>query len=251
MKRFDKKIVLVTGAASGIGRATALAFAAEGAQLVLCDVDVAAVGETTAMARELGAPAEFIRCDVARASDCEAMVARAVDAFGGLDVAFNNAGINIAAAPIGDVEEMEWQRILATNLSGVFYCMKYEIAVMKRGGGGAIINTASVGGLIGTAGITAYCATKHGVVGLTRSAALDYVKHGIRINAVCPGGTRTPMLMEWCKDPEVERTAAADTPLGRFADPGEIARTVLFLASEDASFMVGHALVVDGGLTAR
>ncbi len=129
--------------------------------------------------------------------------------------------------------------------------MKYEIAAMKRTGGGAIINTASVGGLIGTAGVTAYCATKHGAVGLTKSAALDHIKDGIRINAVCPGGTRTAMLEEWFKDPEVERAALAGTPIGRMADPAEIARSVLFLASDESSFMVGHALVVDGGLTAQ
>jgi NAD(P)-dependent dehydrogenase (short-subunit alcohol dehydrogenase family) len=129
--------------------------------------------------------------------------------------------------------------------------MKHEIPVMKRSGGGAIINTASVGGLIGTAGVTAYCATKHGVVGLTKSAALDHIKDGIRINALCPGGTRTAMLAEWFKDPEVERTAMAGTPIGRMADPDEIARAVLFLASEESSFMVGHALTVDGGLTAQ
>jgi len=250
-KRFEHKSVLVTGAGSGIGRATALAFAAEGAQLLLNDVNDASGRATAASAGELGARAEFFAGDVARAADCEAMVARAVTAFGGLHVAFNNAGINIAAAPIGQIEESEWQRILATNLTGVFLCMKYEIAAMKRGGGGAIVNTASVGGLIGTAGVTAYCATKHGVVGLTKSAALDHIKDGIRINAVCPGGTRTPMLLEWFKDPAVERAATADTPLGRFADPREIAQAVLFLASEESSFMVGHALVVDGGLTAH
>jgi NAD(P)-dependent dehydrogenase (short-subunit alcohol dehydrogenase family) len=247
-KRFDGKSVLVTGAGSGIGRATALAFAAEGAQLVLSDVGDANGRATASMARELGARAEFFQADVARAADCKAMVAHAVTVFGGLHIAFNNAGINIAAAPIADVD---WQRILSVNLTGVFLCMKYEIDVMKRGGGGAIINTASVGGLIGTAGITAYCATKHGVVGLTKSAALDHIREGIRINAVCPGGTRTPMLREWCKDPEVERAATADTPLGRFAEPAEIAKVVLFLASEDASFIVGQAIAADGGLTSH
>jgi len=250
-RRFDGKCVLVTGAASGIGRATALAFAAEGARLVLSDVDEPNGRATLAAAQERGAEVEFVRADVSRAADCAAMVDRAVDRFGRLDVAFNNAGINITAAPLADIDESAWQRILGVNLTGVFLCMKHEIAAMKRTGGGSIVNTASVGGLIGTAGVTAYCATKHGVIGLTKSAALDHINDGIRINAICPGGTRTAMLNEWFKDPEVERAALAGTPIGRMADPAEIARAVLFLASEDASFMVGHALVADGGLTAQ
>jgi NAD(P)-dependent dehydrogenase (short-subunit alcohol dehydrogenase family) len=250
-KRFDGKCVLVTGAGSGIGQATALAFAAEGARLILSDVDESGGRETLTAAQKHGVDAEFLRADVSRAADCAAMVDRAVARFGRLDVAFNNAGINIAAAPIADVDEAAWQRIVGVNLTGVFLCMKYEIAAMRRTGGGAIVNTASVGGLIGTAGVTAYCATKHGVVGLTKSAALDHIKDGIRINAICPGGTRTAMLAEWFKDPEVERAALAGTPIGRMADPAEIARTVLFLASDESSFMVGHALVADGGLTAQ
>jgi NAD(P)-dependent dehydrogenase (short-subunit alcohol dehydrogenase family) len=249
--RFEGKSVIVTGAGSGIGRATALAFAAEGARLTLSDITASSGQETVAAAQKLGAEAEFIQGDVSRSADCAAMVDRAVKRFGRLDVAFNNAGINIGAAPIAEIDEAEWHRIVAINLTGVFLCMKHEIAAMKRTGGGAIINTASVGGLIGTAGVTAYCATKHGVVGLTKSAALDHIRDGIRINAVCPGGTRTAMLAEWFKDPEVERTALAGTPIGRMADPAEIARAVLFLASDDASFMVGHSLVADGGLTAQ
>jgi NAD(P)-dependent dehydrogenase (short-subunit alcohol dehydrogenase family) len=249
--RFEGKTVLVTGAGSGIGRATALAFAEEGAQLVLNDVHEGNGSATAESIRRSGRKAEFVRGSVASAVDCQAMVARAVDRYGRLDVAFNNAGINLAAVPIADVTEEDWQRILAINVTGVFLCMKHEIAAMRRTGGGTIVNTASVGGLIGTAGVTAYCATKHAVVGLTKSAALDHISEGIRINAVCPGGTLTPMLSEWFKDPAVERTAMSETPIRRFADPAEIARAVLFLASQESSFMVGHAMAVDGGLTAH
>jgi NAD(P)-dependent dehydrogenase (short-subunit alcohol dehydrogenase family) len=249
--RFAGKSVIVTGAGSGIGRATALAFSAESARLIVSDVNDSAGQSTVASIRERGGEAEFVRADVSRAADCAAMVERALARFGRLDVAFNNAGINLQVAPLADVDEDEWQRIVGINLTGVFLSMKYEIPAMKRSGGGRIINTASVGGLIGTAGITPYCATKHAVVGLTKSAALDYIKDGIRINAICPGGTLTPMLSEWLKDPEVARAKIAETPIGRMAEPEEIARAVLFLASDESSFMVGHALVADGGLTAQ
>jgi NAD(P)-dependent dehydrogenase (short-subunit alcohol dehydrogenase family) len=249
--KFDGKSVVVTGAGSGIGRATALAFAEAGARLVIADVDDVLGQETAALAREHGARAEFVHVDVTRSADCATMVARALEAHGRLDVAFNNAGIALPNAPIAEISEADWQRVVSINLTGVFLCMKHEIPAMKRGGGGAIINTASVGGLIGTAGVTAYCASKHGVVGLTKSAALDHIGDGIRINAVCPGGTLTPMLREWFKEPGVEQAALAGTPIGRMADPAEIARAVLFLASPEASFVVGHALVADGGLTAQ
>jgi NAD(P)-dependent dehydrogenase (short-subunit alcohol dehydrogenase family) len=249
--KFDGKSVVITGAGSGIGRATALAFAEAGARLVIADVDDVLGQETAALAREHGARAEFVHVDVTRSADCATMVARALEAHGRLDVAFNNAGIALPNAPIAEISEADWQRVVSINLTGVFLCMKHEIPAMKRGGGGAIINTASVGGLIGTAGVTAYCASKHGVVGLTKSAALDHIGDGIRINAVCPGGTLTPMLREWFKEPGVEQAALAGTPIGRMADPAEIARAVLFLASPEASFVVGHALVADGGLTAQ
>jgi NAD(P)-dependent dehydrogenase (short-subunit alcohol dehydrogenase family) len=250
-RRFEGKSVIVTGAGSGIGRAAALAYATEGAGLIVADIDERNGRETVSQLHESGAPAEFIRVDVSRAADCAAMVALAVSRYGRLDVAFNNAGINLAVAPIADVDDAQWERIVAINLTGVFLCMKHEIPAMKRNGGGAIVNTASVGGVIGTSGVTAYCATKHGVVGLTKSAALDHIGDGIRINALCPGGTRTAMLAEWFKDPEVEKTATAATPIGRMADPAEIARSVLFLSCEESSFMVGHTLIVDGGLTAQ
>lgn len=250
-KRFERKSVIVTGAGSGIGRAAALAFAAEGARLIVADMNQSSGDATARQIRDHGGEATFVRTDVSRARDCAAMVEAAVERYGRLDAAFNNAGINLAVAPIADVSEEEWARILGVNLTGVFLCMKHEIPALKRSGGGAIVNTASVGGVIGTAGVTAYCATKHGVVGLTKSAALDHIADGIRINAVCPGGTRTEMLAEWFKDPAVERRALEHTPIGRMASPEEIAKAVLFLASDEASFMVGHALIADGGLTAQ
>ncbi|MGH8228804.1 MAG: SDR family NAD(P)-dependent oxidoreductase [Steroidobacteraceae bacterium] len=250
-RRFEHKSTIVTGGGSGIGRATALAFAAEGARLIVADQNEAAAEETARLAREQGGEAAHVCADVSRTADCAAMVDAAVGRYGRLDVAFNNAGINLQPCKIADVDEEEWTRILAVNLTGVFLCLKHEIPAMRRTGGGAIVNTASVGGVIGTAGVTAYCATKHGVVGLTKSAALDHIGDGIRINALCPGGTRTEMLAEWFKDPEVERRALSQTPLGRMASPAEIARAVLFLASEEASFLVGHALIADGGLTAQ
>jgi NAD(P)-dependent dehydrogenase (short-subunit alcohol dehydrogenase family) len=248
-KRFSGKSVLITGAGSGIGRATALAFADEGARLAVCDVSEQGGQGTVRAVQERGAEAFFVRADVSKSADCAAMVEQTLARYGRLDVAFNNAGINIAVAPTAEIDESEWARLLAINLTGVFLSMKYEIPAMKRGGGGVIVNTASVGGLIGTAGIAPYCASKHGVVGLTRSAALEYIKEGIRINAICPGGTRTPMLEEWFSNPEIERSITAQIPSGRICAPEEIARAVLFLASDDSSYMVGHPLTVDGGLT--
>lgn len=249
--RFAGKSVLVTGGASGIGRATVLAFADEGANLVIADWNAEQGEQVAAEARARGARAEFMRADVSKAADCEALVARAESLYGRLDVAFNNAGINIRVAPIVDITEDEWQRIMGVNLTGVYLSMKYEIPAMKRAGGGSIINTASVGGVIGTAGVSPYCASKHAVLGLTKSVALEYIRDGIRINAICPGATRTAMLEEWFRNPEVEKAVLAQSPAGRIAEPSEMASVVLFLASDAASFVAGAALMADGAFTVQ
>lgn len=247
----DGEVALVTGAGGGIGAATAALFAAEGARVVVVDITGTAAEATAAAITADGGEAVGVAADVTDEAQVEAAVAVAIDRWGRLDVAHNNAGTSGQPSAFTDLSLDDWNRVVSLNLTGVFLCMKHEIPAMRRGGGGAIINTASVGGVIGTAGVTAYCATKHGVVGLTKSAALDHVKDGIRINAVCPGGTMTAMLREWFTQPGVEEAARAGTPIGRMAEPGEIARAVLFLASPEASFVVGHALVADGGLTAQ
>jgi NAD(P)-dependent dehydrogenase (short-subunit alcohol dehydrogenase family) len=250
-KRFNGKSVLVSGAASGIGRATALAFAAEGARVAVVDRSVRD-GEATARAiRDGGGDAIFVPADVSKAADCQAMVEAAVKAHGGLHAAFNNAGIERHGYLTADVEEAAWNEVLAINLTGVFLAMKHEIPVMLKNGGGAIVNTSSVGGVVGNPGLSAYCAAKHGVIGLTKVAALEYVAQGVRINAVCPGGTATPMLKNWFQEPGVEEHVKSLHPIGRWADPGEIAKAVLFLCSDDASYLAGHALVVDGAMTAQ
>jgi NAD(P)-dependent dehydrogenase (short-subunit alcohol dehydrogenase family) len=250
-KRFEGKSVLVTGGASGIGRATALAFAAEGGRVTVVDRS-ATDGQATAKAiRDAGGAAIFVTADVSKGADCRAMVEAAVKAHGGLDVAFNNAGIERHGFLTADVEEASWNEVIAVNLNGVFLSMKHEIPAILKNGGGAIVNTASVGGVVGNPGLAAYCAAKHGVIGLTKVAALEYVSQGIRINALCPGGTATPMLKNWFQEPGVEEHVKALHPIGRWADPAEQAKAVLFLCSDDASYMAGHSLIVDGAMTAQ
>jgi NAD(P)-dependent dehydrogenase (short-subunit alcohol dehydrogenase family) len=249
---FSGKVAFVTGAASGIGREAALAFAREGASVVCADVSEKGNEQTARMIKEEGGRAIAVRCDVTRAEDVKAALDKAIEAFGRLDFAFNNAGIEPRnPAPTAEYEEEEWNRIIDINLRGVFLCMKYEIPLMlKHGQGGAIVNTSSGAGVIGIKGSPAYTAAKHGLVGLTKAAALDYAAQNIRINAVCPGYIDTPMMERFTGGtPEGRAKVIGEEPAGRMGKPEEIAAAVLWLCSEGAAFMVGHAMVVDGGQT--
>ncbi len=248
----EGKVALVTGAASGIGRATALALAREGAKVLVCDVDDAegksAVGEIS----EAGGEARYAHVDVTDEIQVAAMLREALEGFGRLDCAVNNAGITGPGGLIPDCDLETWSRIVAVDLTGVFLCLKHEIPVLRDGGGGAIVNMASGAGLIGVPGLAPYCASKHGVLGLTKTAAIENATSGVRVNAICPGSTDTPLLRgAMAQDPRLEKMVLANQPGGRLGMPEEIAEAAVWLCSDRASFVTGESMLVDGGALAR
>lgn len=248
---FEGRVVLVTGGAGGIGRATALAFGRAGARVVVSDVAVAGGEQTAHEVIRAGGQAIFAAADVAVATEVEALVATAVSTFGRLDVGFNNAGVELEHQRLADSEEALYDRMMAVNVKGVWLCMKYELQQMLAQGGGAIVNTASVAGLVGAPRHAIYAASKHAVLGLTRSAAAEYGKKGIRVNAVCPGVIRTAMLDRALgREPAWEQSLVDLHPIGRIGTVEEVADAVLWLCSGASSFVTGHALAVDGAMTA-
>ena len=248
---FKDKSVLVTGAASGIGRAAALAFAKAGAKLTIVDIDVIGAEETQAMISFAGGTVRFVKTDISKAAEVESLIAGIVNAYGRLDCAFNNAGIEIEHHALADSDEASFDKIMNVNVKGVWLCMKYEIKQMLQQGGGTIVNTASVAGLVGAPMQPIYAASKHAVVGLTKTAAAEYGRAGIRVNAVCPGVIRTPMMDNAiAREPRREKMIQKLHPIGRIGEASEIANAALWLCSDLSSFVTGHQLAVDGGLTA-
>jgi NAD(P)-dependent dehydrogenase (short-subunit alcohol dehydrogenase family) len=246
------KVALVTGAASGIGRAGAIAFAKAGAKVVASDIDEAGGAETVKMITDMGGEAMFVKCDVSDQADVRSLFAALMEAHGRLDCAFNNAGIEGVPAPCLECTEENWDKTIAINLTGVFYCCKEEVRIMLEQGGGAIVNTASVAGLVGFGGIPAYTASKHGVNGLTKVIALDYAKENIRANSVCPGVIDTPMIDRFTGgDAEAKAGLEATEPVGRMGKPEEVADAVVYLCSDEASFVTGINMPVDGGFVAQ
>ncbi|MGD0825568.1 MAG: SDR family oxidoreductase [Terriglobales bacterium] len=249
-KELEGKVGLVTGGTSGIGRETAILFAKAGAKVVVAGRREVEGEETVELVRAAGGDGLFVKTDVSKASEVEMLVRKTVEKYGRLDVAFNNAGIEGVWVPIALQSENDWDRTIAINLKGVWLCLKYEIRQMLKQGGGAIVNMASIAGLAGTAGAAAYVASKHGVLGLTKTAALENAKSKIRINAVCPAAIETSMAERLFGDPQVHKFVLGCHPIGRFGRPAEVAEAVLWMCSDRASFMTGQSLVLDGGFLA-
>ncbi|MCJ2188439.1 SDR family NAD(P)-dependent oxidoreductase [Novosphingobium beihaiensis] len=246
MGKLEGKVAIVTGGNMGIGAAASRLFAQEGASVVLAARRVEEGEAVAESIRAAGGKAIFVPTDVSRASDCRNLVARTVAEFGKLDIAFNNAGVEQVGKTILELEEEEFDHTIAVNLKGVFLCMKSQIPEMLKAGGGSIVNTSSLATIVTKPGLSGYGASKFGVIGLTRFGAVEYAKDNIRVNALVPGATRTEMFSRWLDIPGVEEEILAGQPNGRFADPMELAKAALFLASDDASFVSGHAMVVDG-----
>jgi NAD(P)-dependent dehydrogenase (short-subunit alcohol dehydrogenase family) len=251
-QQFSGKVALVTGGASGLGRGSAIALAKEGAQVVVADVAASEAEATVQAITAAGGQAIFVKADVTKSSEVEAMVQTTVEAFGRLDFALNNAGVDGVRARTADYPEEVWHQVINVNLNGVFLCMKSELAVMVKQGSGVIVNMSSVAGVTGFPGHAAYTASKHGVIGLTKTAAIDYAKVGIRINAICPAYTHTPMLDRMLEQyPALEAKLVSRVPLRRLGTTAEIAQAVIYLFSDAAAFITGHSLVMDGGIMAE
>ena len=251
MPLFDGQVVIVTGGGSGIGQAACHLYAREGARVVVSDVDEKGGMETVEAIRGMNGDAIFVRADVSKPEDCEAMVASALEQFGRLDIAFNNAGIGGESAVTANYSLEGWQKVIDMNLSGVFYCMKYEIPAMLTAGGGAIVNMASILGMVAFENSSAYVAAKHGVVGLTKNAAVEYAKQGLRINAVGPAFIRTPLIAGIEENEQARDLLVSLHPLGRLGEAEEVAEAVIWLSSQKASFITGAYYPIDGGYLAR
>jgi len=251
-KRFEGKVALVTGASSGIGQASALAFAREGARVVVAARRIQQGEETVQMIRRNGGDAIFVKTDVSNPAEAESLIRATVETYGRLDFALNNAGTPGPLVPAADLDEQEWDFIINTNLKGLWLCLKHEIAFMVKQGGGSIVNMSSVLGLYGTSlGASAYVASKHAIIGLTKATALEYAKHGLRINAVCPGFVETALIDVVTSNPVAKELTIAAHPVGRLGTPEEIAEAVIWLCSDAASFVTGHSMVIDGGYSAQ
>lgn len=249
---FDKSVAFVTGASTGIGRATALAFGKSNAQVVIADVNEDAGLQIVEMIKASGGKSKFIKCDVSHDDEIQRAIQETIKIFGSLDFAFNNAGIEGEQALTSECSLKNWSRVIDINLKGVWLCMKYQIPQMLKQGHGSIVNCSSIAGLIGFAGIPAYTASKHGVIGLTKTAALEYAKQNIRVNAICPGVIQTPMVERLVHgEAQTRKQLVEGEPIGRVGEPDEVAAAVLWLCSDSSSFVTGHSLMVDGGWVAQ